>query len=433
MKFIKKRKYITTFVGRLLFIMTFAGYYVYKVFPMPSAIRRNRNKWLFASHMGWNSSNNAKCLFIQIRDEDPSIDSIWIARNREEEKQVRQAGFKSFVWYTPKSFFYCLTAGVYLYTEHTKDINRLTSRTAFCACLWHGVGIKKLLGLDSSHYRNCCMFRKEPAEGSFLERMKVPLQIYRKPDALLVPSRFQADELFMPEFRVSAEHIMLAGYPRNELLSWTCEKIRDYVTRYCSQNDLDFLNRITSRKYRKIYIYMPTWRRWTENSLISRAGFDLDELEAALAATDSLFIIKSHMRGKWDIDSTEHIVRIGSTHDVYPLLPYTDCLITDYSSIYSDYILMNKEIILFPFDQEEFMQNSTDLLDYDTYYLGTKVYMFRDLLSLIRGTVDCHLSADDQLAVLRFYQECHENGLNLIQEIKKRHSEFLERKRKRKN
>lgn len=411
------------------FITNFTGYLVYKVFPMPSAIHRSRNKWLFASHIGWNGSSNAKSLFLQLQksiaQEGMNVKAIWIAQSRSEAEIVRKAGFESYTWYSPKGLYHSLTAGIYLYTEHPADINRLTSRTAFCVALWHGIGVKKLYNIDSGYYHRLYGFKKEPSENSFLNRMKVPLKMYHRPDALLCTSRFQSETLFSHAWDIPTDRIILAGYPRNNMLLWPRPQIRTYMQRYGSSQDLAMLERLENSHFRKIYVYMPTWRNGRKESVLSMAGFDFGTLEEALAKTDSLFILKPHNGDLWTFDDTPHIIRFPAICDIYPILPFTDCLITDYSSIYSDYLLMGKEIILFPFDKDEYLADSCNLLDYDTCYLGKKVYSFGELVSLIDGNVDCHLSAQEQEKASLMYHECHGNGVDLIGEIRRRQEIFI--------
>lgn len=407
------------------FIVKVMGYYVYKVLPLPPKSLRNKNKWLFGSHTGWNSSSNAKYLFLQLKREDLSIDAIWIARNRNECRQVRELGYKCYKWYSIPGIYHCLSAGIYIYTATASDIIRMTSRTAFCVDLCHGVGRKKIRGLDTNFYRHNYKFRREPASDSFLHRNMVSLNFYRKPDFVLAPSRYQSS-LFAAAFQIPESNIVLAGYPRNEIFFWPKERIREYIERHCP-NELEFFNTLVDKTYRKVYIYMPTWRRWNNGGLLSMAGFDLDRLENILEEKDSLFIIKLHKldKSKIDMKRCKRIACFSYNNDVYPLLPFTDCLITDYSSIYYDYILMDKEIVLFPFDLKEYETNSYDLENYESFCPGKRVYTFDGLFSLIRDETDCHLLREERSEVLHLNQECHGNGLNLIREIKNRYNQFL--------
>ena len=59
------------------------------------------------------------------------------------------------------------------------------------------------------------------------------------------------------------------------------------------------------------------------------------------------------------IKGYSHIIPFEKQCDVNTILPYTNCLITDYSSVYSDFILLGKEIIIFPFDLEDSYNKAT--------------------------------------------------------------------------
>jgi len=55
-------------------------------------------------------------------------------------------------------------------------------------------------------------------------------------------------------------------------------------------------------------------------------------------------------------------------------------LITDYSSVYFDYLLLNKPILFFVYDKKEYIQNQGDfMLDFDDSTPGIKVENVDDL------------------------------------------------------
>jgi len=77
-----------------------------------------------------------------------------------------------------------------------------------------------------------------------------------------------------------------------------------------------------------------------------------------------------------------------SSSDIYPLLPLTDCIITDYSSIYFDYLLINKPVIFFPYDYKKYIEYDRDLIfDYDTMTPGPKCYTQQELHNQIYNIV----------------------------------------------
>lgn len=95
--------------------------------------------------------------------------------------------------------------------------------------------------------------------------------------------------------------------------------------------------------------------------------------------------------------------------DIYPLLPFVDVLITDYSSIYYDFLLLNKGILLYPFDKERFIENSNDLaFDYDEYTLRKRVYSMTDFLSVIASNDVLEIDDRDKKRIL------HAFGVNQI-------------------
>ena len=50
--------------------------------------------------------------------------------------------------------------------------------------------------------------------------------------------------------------------------------------------------------------------------------------------------------------------------DVNSFLPFVDVLITDYSALYHDFLLLDRPILFVPYDYEEFEQQNGFLYDY---------------------------------------------------------------------
>jgi CDP-glycerol glycerophosphotransferase (TagB/SpsB family) len=77
-------------------------------------------------------------------------------------------------------------------------------------------------------------------------------------------------------------------------------------------------------------------------------------------------IIKPHFYNTLTIDiplESENRVFIfndSDIPDIYKILPSLDILITDYSIVLFDYLLLERPIIFAPFDLEEYMEKTTD-------------------------------------------------------------------------
>ena len=81
-----------------------------------------------------------------------------------------------------------------------------------------------------------------------------------------------------------------------------------------------------------------------------------------------------------------HIRLLPSKMDIYPVLPYTDVLITDYSSILYDYVLMeDKDVILYLYDFQDYEKERNFTRPFDELVVGKKVFTFDALLQVIRS------------------------------------------------
>lgn len=385
-------------------------------------IKRNTHVWVFGSHFGFR--DNSMFLYYEVREEHPEIRAIWISHAWKESRTIRSMGVESYYWLSPQGLYYCLTAGVYVCTQHTKDICRFGSGGALYLNLNHGIGIKKCYWKNTQHLLND--YGKTPDEiaRSFSCKIIAYVSLFRTPDICLATSVPHAIDFFCPMFRIPLSRCIFGNQPRNKILLMKDDQIRNQIVKHGDYETLAYIDHI--KTFRKVFVYMPTWRDDGSDFLLS-AQIDFGKLNEVLMSMDALFILKLHpatMKNLSEISSLPNIEVYDSKHYIYYILPYTDCLITDYSSVYTDYLIMNKEIILFPFDQNAYFENCTDIDNYDDYYLGVKVYDFESLLSLIQTGRDCHVPLDDYKKLMNYFWGCINNSLDIVEEVKKRQVKY---------
>ena len=137
--------------------------------------------------------------------------------------------------------------------------------------------------------------------------------------------------------------LMEVGYPKNDLLMANPREIREKVYRTLKlPEDTKFI------------LYAPTFRDQTIGGAIS-ANFSAEALLAALEESSG---------EKWMILNRGHILNsavksdagidVSRYPDVSELLLVCDMMITDYSSIAGDYLLMNRPIILYHADVQQY-------------------------------------------------------------------------------
>ena len=126
-------------------------------------------------------------------------------------------------------------------------------------------------------------------------------------------------------------------------------------------------------------------------------------------------------------ESLNNILFYESSKDIYPILPLSDLLITDYSSIYTDYLFLNKPILFFPFDKEEYIKNDRAFqFDYDEFTPGPKAYNQQELERLILNILnDDHFANQrDKIKKLAFKYDDDKASERIFYEIMKGYDIF---------
>ena len=100
-----------------------------------------------------------------------------------------------------------------------------------------------------------------------------------------------------------------------------------------------------------------------------------------------MFCIKLHPKSKLNEEfkniQSENIMVINKDADPYVFLKLADVLITDYSSIYFDYLLLGRPIIFFAYDLKEYFDSREMYFDYDEFTPGEKVWDYQGLKNSI--------------------------------------------------
>lgn len=405
-----------------LVIRAFISYIIYNI---SCIIPRNKQKWVFGSHFGFR--DNSKFLLFEVLENKQNIRAIWICNKKDDVEIVRKHMIECYYRLSPMGLYHCFTAGVFVCTQNTIEINSFASGGALYLNLNHGVGVKKCYWLRPDFIEKKYGKPIQKLEKSFLFKILNFPVYYRVPDMCLVTSKFQAETFFSPMFRIPLSNCFYANYPRNNLLLWNKNKVKALANKYEPASTLNTIEKL--HRFRKIYIYMPTWRN-DGSDFIKSAQIDFEKLENALAKRNDLLIlklhpytIKYHPKTKKEIDNISvysHIITIDSQSDVYYILPFTDCLITDYSSIYSDYSLMDKEIILFVFDLDDYLSKCTELENYDKFYPGVRAYDFSQLLKIIETDTDCHVSKEERDFIQMTYWGNLNEAKDIVTEVKNR-------------
>ncbi|WP_165874836.1 CDP-glycerol glycerophosphotransferase family protein [Natrarchaeobius oligotrophus] len=144
-------------------------------------------------------------------------------------------------------------------------------------------------------------------------------------------------------------------------------------------------------------LYAPTHRgSYGLTKLFPFDDFDIKTLRAELASWNAELYIRTHISeeraGTYD-DVVDGSVIKYAGHSFSPssteILPYFDVLVTDYSSIYTEYLPLDRPIIFVKDTGTDYFRSKGLALDYGTYFPGPKVDRLNDL------TTELELSLND--------------------------------------
>ena len=117
-------------------------------------------------------------------------------------------------------------------------------------------------------------------------------------------------------------------------------------------------------------LYAPTWRKHSEVKLFPFADFNFTELESFLTQNNIKIFVRFHPAYEESIPTDilqMKNVSLFSAKQYTEIMDYIncfDCLITDYSSIYLDYMPLERPMIFLPYDLQEELKTSGFVMDY---------------------------------------------------------------------
>ena len=350
------------------------GYWVW-LFSL--LVPRSRKIWAFGSFRG-TFTDNAKYLFIAVSEQCSELFPVWISYKSTTVRQIRTLGLNAYSLFSLQGLYYALRAKFYFFNAYSSDICYFTSGRAVQINLWHGVGLKKIeFCVDKGPMYN------RYVKKTLKERFYYP-QVYRRPDYFLSSTDFQSVK-FAQAFRIQKEQCMNLGYPRNDLLLADESKRMDFIRRFETIKTQQLIESL--KTYSQVFLYMPTWRE-SQRKLFAE-HLDLQKLHQLMKKQNALLLLKPHantiIENPEQLKAYSHVQLIDNSMDIYPILPYTDVLITDYSSILYDYLLLeDKRVILYLYDYEDYVKDRDFNYPFLENVAGDITHTFGDLLEAVK-------------------------------------------------
>ena len=331
-------------------------------------IRPDSHIWLFSSTDNSHYNYNSRYLFEYVKENLPEITPLFVINDPELRNSLSSKYGKQYFIETEsiQGIRQALSAGVWFTSAGLPAYGTGLHKKRLIINLWHGVPLKKIALLDPNLKKAARIYFKK---------------IFSENYTCILTTSHELIPLMARSFAVSEDKIKVWGQPRNDGLFQKndCREILGQLF-----PDLP--------EYTKTVLYAPTFRDYGQVQLFPFKDFDQKQLEAFLDEKNMLLFIRTHVaeQGSADPYLGKRIRFLGNeqAEDVTGILNIFDCLITDYSSIYIDYLLTGKPMIFLPYDRQQYLDGRGMNFDYDDVTPGPKPETFNDFLDALSPKED---------------------------------------------
>lgn len=203
-------------------------------------------------------------------------------------------------------------------------------KKTICINSWHGTPIKKIQGEENS------------ASGS---RFKNEKEVFD-----LVCSQSEYDRtIFSRIFCVPKEQIILSDLPRNDML-----------LRYSEEDIANIKMKLNIPEEKTILLYMPTYREYlrdSSNAVLFNPPIDLQKWQRELGDKYILLFRAHYLVVKnMDIQDSDFVRDMSAYNQLSELYAISDIMISDYSSAFFDYSILERPELCFAYDFKEYEQ-----------------------------------------------------------------------------
>ncbi|CAG7914655.1 CDP-glycerol glycerophosphotransferase family protein [Mammaliicoccus sciuri] len=335
------------------------AYYLNKI----RTTRVRKDSILFESYHGVNFTGNAYAIFRKMVDLYPKM-KFNIAIKELDDPMIKwiKSTYKNaninVVQYDTRDYLKLLATCKYLVND-TSFLPYFTKRDSQVYInTWHGTPLKTL-GLDIKN-------------SGFNDHKNIQKNLFTA-DKLIMPNKFTADKLIMSHDLdgILTADVGIYGNPRVDLT--LNSKREDIVEKYNLTNS------------KKIVLYAPTWKKSLKETTEEDINYLIMEVTMLQEKFGSQY--KVYLKAHYFI--YEKIRKLGLKNLMIPnwvdtneLLATVDTLITDYSSIFFDFLPLQRPIYFYMPDKEIYEENRGFYLDIDGLP-GSKAYGLYELMENI--------------------------------------------------
>lgn len=320
-------------------------------------------------------ADNAAYLFLHMA-ETSDLRCVWVSPSKETGARVRSMGLEAVHRWSPDGVRVALLASWYVFSSYRSEINLWLSDGAIALNLCHGVGGKRIqrdrfVGAGSSVYR--------APKGSLMAGLFADDR--RPPEWQLTTSPLTTD-ILSRAFNVPVEQCISLGYHRNDHLVEGRRPPQALV-------DSALYDRIARCK--TVVGYFPTFR---DDSVSLPGGAPvISEMSKIIRAQGGVLVFKAHDATSITGIAGESTIVLPKEADLNAYLGICDVIVTDYSSVATDCLVLNRPVVLFWPDYRAYQHVRGFAVDPAEVLPGLVTYTKAELYEVLSRLEDIPVSA----------------------------------------
>jgi len=324
---------------------------------------------IFESFQGKSASDSPYALYLQLQKSLPNAKFIWVFANDNIEgfHTLQNRPNTHCVIRGTTAYFQAYASSQYWIVNCRLPYRLLSNSKQTVIQCWHGTPLKKL-GMD---------IKVENHPTSSLKAMHFAYQWEgRRCDYFLSPSAY-ASNCFVSSFGLDKNQIVELGYPRN-----------DSLFRY--KDDIEYQQAIKQKlgikKDKKVILYAPTFRDddFSNGKHIATNRLDNDAFKTQFE--DVQFLFRGHYFANVESKKDTAFLDVSDYPLINDLLLIADEIITDYSSLFFDYLILERPMYFYMYDKNKYLNDIRGAyLNVDTDMPGPIIENQKDLLHAMKN------------------------------------------------
>jgi Putative glycosyl/glycerophosphate transferases involved in teichoic acid biosynthesis TagF/TagB/EpsJ/RodC len=375
---------------------------VFTISGILSLLPKKKTRVIFISDTREELGGNLKFMYDYISDDE--YEKIVILKPDRRAKRTLSESIKVFLG---------LSTAKYIFLE---DLVQITSYFVFrknqeLIQLWHGPGAFKSFG-----------FSRLKKNGGDLDSIHRGYRKYTK----AIVSGEGVRQNYAEAFDISIDKVYATGFLRTDVF---------FDKKYIENRKKELYKEYPYFKNKKVILFAPTYRGAPYKSVVNGgANYDIDKLDFDNIYNELkdeyIFIFKWHpalynniKNGEIDMSSyskyKDFYYDLSEFRDINDLLLVTDVLITDYSSVIFDYVLLDKPIVYFTYDLDEYANGRGMYYPFKDYVFGAVAETSSEMVKAIKKEdmlpkerkifMDKFVSACDGKSIEKTYKLVFEN------------------------